>query len=382
MTTRVDVAVVGAGLIGTAAAWRLSESGRQVALVDPQPMQGASRAAAGMLAAVAEVVPGEERLSELTRAAAPLWPGFARELERATGHDPGFWGCGTITAALTRDDLALADHLHDAQVALGLPVDRLLGRALRSREPLLATGIAGGSWAPDDHQVDPRACGRALTAAATAAGVRHVRRTAAAVTVEGGRATGVVVDGGSRVTADSVLLAAGWASRDVPGLPDEARPPTRPVKGQILRLRGAAGLLRTVVRGIVRGRRVYIVPRRDGRVVVGSTSEERGADTTVTAGGVRTLLDDAVALLPSLDECELVETHAGLRPGTPDGLPVIGATSVDGLLIATGHHRNGVLLAPLTADAVVTLIDTGAPPPMLAGLDLVRFATTGAASWS
>jgi glycine oxidase len=369
-----DTVVIGGGVIGTAIAWRLATSGATVTLVDPHPLGGASHVAAGMLAPVAETTPGEERLLALNLAAAGRWPAFADEVAAASGVDPGYRDLGTVTVAWTRDDLALVDDLLDLQLELGLEAHRELGTALRRREPLLAPGVAGGVWTPGDHAVDTRAFGRALTEAARAAGVRTCAETAVRVETDGDRVVAVHTDTGTRSPAATVVVAAGWAR--IEDVPDAARIPVRPVKGQILRLRGPAGQLGTVVRAVVRGRHVYAVPRTDGRIVVGATVEERGPDTTVTAGAVRQLLDDAVAILPALDECELIEARAGLRPATPDHLPVVGPTAVDGLHVAVGHHRGGILLTPLTADVVTEAVLTGRVPDLAAGLGPDRFTVT------
>jgi glycine oxidase len=173
-----------------------------------------------------------------------------------------------------------------------------------------------------------------------------------------------------------VLVAAGCWSGSIPGLPPGVVPPVRPVKGQILRLAGEARrtLLQRSVRGLVQGTSVYLVPRADGTVVIGATVEERGFDTTVTAGAVYELLRDARRVVPGITEFELVEARAGLRPGSPDNAPIVGPSSIAGLLLATGHHRNGILLAPLTADAVAALVTGEAPPPEMAAFTPARFA--------
>jgi glycine oxidase len=227
----------------------------------------------------------------------------------------------------------------------GLPVRPLTSAEVREREPLLSPRVRGGAFLPGDGQVDPRRVARALLAVLPPGCVNPPRSD----------------------DADLTVFAAGHATAElVPGLP------VRPVKGQILRLRGP-GELTHVIRGQIANRSVYIVPRSGGEVVVGATEEERGTDTTVTAGGVLDLLRPAVALVPGLAEYELVETSAGLRPGTPDNAPIVGLVR-PGVAVATGHYRDGVLLAPVTADAIVDLLETGAVPPSFEAFSPSRFS--------
>ncbi len=331
------VAVVGGGIIGLAVAWRLAGRGSSVTVYDPAPGTGASHVAAGMLAPAGEAYFGEEPLNRALLESARRWPAFAAELSEASGHDIGYRTEGTLAVARTDDDLAELARLVDFQAAAGLPVTRLRPAQLRDREPLLAPGIRGGALLPDDRQVDPRRVVAALREAGTRAGV--------AIRAE-------PVTELSTVDADLVVVAAGCASAGLTGLP------IRPVKGQTLRLRSSMGL-RHVIRGYADGRHVYLVPRTGGELVVGATNEER-RDTAVTAGAVLDLLRGATELVPGLAEDELVESLAGLRPGTPDNAPVIGRLR-PGVLVATGHYRNGVLLAPLTADAVAELAEGGEP---------------------
>jgi glycine oxidase len=331
------VGVIGAGVIGLAIAWRLAERGVPVTGYDPAPGSGASGVAAGMLAAAGEAYFGEQELTRLLISSGRRWPAFAAELRAATGLDLGYRDEGTLAVARTGDDLAELSRLADYQAAAGLPVERLRASQLRDREPLLAPGIRGGAAMPGDHQVDPRRLLRALRRAVDQAGVP----------IRSGPVTDL-----STVEEDVVVVAAGCGSAALTGLP------VRPVKGQLLRLRGPAEL-RHVIRGYVDGHGVYLVPRTDGELVVGATTEER-RDPAVTAGAVLELLRAAVDLVPDLAEYELAEARAGFRPGTPDNLPIIGELR-PGVLVATGHYRHGVLLAPLTADAIADLV-TGTIP--------------------
>ena len=349
-----DVVVVGGGVVGLGVAWRAAQAGMAVTVVDPAPGRGASWAAAGMLAPVTEVHYGEQALLRLNLAAADRWPAFAAELEEAAGAPIGYRRCGTLTVARDADDNAALEDLYRFQLRCGLQVERLRSRDCRRLEPGLAPGVRGGVLAPGDHQVDNRAMADALQAAGERAGVRLLLGRAAELLVDGERVTGVTLAGGASLPAGTVVLAAGCWSRDLGGLAAELLPPVRPVKGQLLHLRGPAA--DPLCRRNVRGLEVYVVPRADGRVVVGATVEEQGFDTAVTADGVYRLLEAAWEVLPEVGELELVAARAGLRPGTPDNTPLVGPGEPEGLVWATGHWRNGVLLAPLTGDAVAGLL--------------------------
>lgn len=373
------VNVIGGGLIGLATAWRAAQAGWAVTVIDPEPGAGASNVAAGMLAPVTEVAYGEEDRLALTIAAARRWPRFADELGEATGVDVGYRATGTLVVGLDRDDLAALHDLHGFHAELGLTTTRLTRQEAREREPLLSPGTQGGLWAAEDHRAEPRAVVTALLRACADTGVRLVRRTVSRLDRDGDRVVGVTTADGEHHLADQVVLAAGAWSATIDGLPDDARPAVRPLKGQVVHLRDPAGrvVLATTVRGVVRGRGIYLVPRDDGRIVLGATQEERGFDTTVTAGGVRELLDDAVAILPTVDELELTEAIAGLRPTTPDNAPIIGPSQLDGLVLATGHHRNGVLHTPLTAETVVAYLAGDEPDAVLAAARPDRPALAG-----
>jgi glycine oxidase len=375
-----DVLVVGGGVIGLGVAWRAAQAGMAVTVVDPSPGRGASWAAAGMLAPVTEVHYGEQALLRLNLAAADRWPGFAAELEEAAGRQVGYRACGTLTAARDTDDNAALEDLYRFQLRCGLQVERLRGRDCRRLEPGLAPSVRGGVLAPGDHQVDNRALAGALLAACERAGVRLLADRATGLRLDGERVTGVRLAGGGSPAAATVVLAAGCWSRELGGLAAELLPPVRPVKGQLLHLRGPAA--DPLCRRNVRGLEVYVVPRADGRVVVGATVEEQGFDTRVTAGAVHDLLRAALELLPDVAELELVETVAGLRPGSPDNAPLLGPAGVDGLVVATGHYRNGILLAPVTAEAVAELLATGSVPAAIAPFSPARLQAGTARSAS
>ncbi|GAB3252148.1 glycine oxidase ThiO [Kineosporia babensis] len=357
--------MLGGGLVGAACAWRLTQRGHRVALVDPDPGGGSSRAAAGMLAPVNELRTGEDDLLALCLLAAAGFADFAAAVTSTSGLPTGYRECGTLAVALDAGDRARLSQIRSAQQSLGLEVEGLTGRECRVLEPLLDPGVCGGSLIRHDHQVDPRELFSALWTAGQRAGVEHVPQLGE-VLVQDGCATGVRLADGTVRRADLVVLATGAAA-------GQGR--VRPVKGQILRLRMPKGehVLQRTVRGLVRDREVYLVPRENGELVVGATSEDRGFDERVTAGAVYELLRDAQALVPAVTELELVETMARCRPGSPDNLPLIGFGEVEGLLLATGHHRNGVLLAAVTAEAVATLASGGTPSPEIAACSPKRF---------
>lgn len=371
-----DVVVVGGGAIGLAVAWRSACRGASVTVVDPAPGSGASHAAAGMLAPAGEANFGEERLLALALESWRRYPDFIEELEAASGRSSGYSQCGAVFVARDGDDWAELRRDAEFRARIGLEMTSLTSRECRRLEPRLAPNTRGGFLALNDHQVDPRLLVEALLVACSRAGVAVTRATAA-IRMDSDRVAGVRA-GESAVDADSVVLAAGSWSAHIDGLPPEAVPAVRPVKGQILRLRDRGG--QPLGERLIRGRDVYIVPRSDGRVVVGATVEERGHDTTVTAGAVHDLLHDARELVPDIAELELVEAAAALRPGTPDNAPIVGWSPVPGLLVATGHYRNGILLTPITADTVAAML-CGEPVPAVAnGFAADRFSTASGAS--
>ena len=355
MDRPADALVVGGGVIGLAVAYRLAERGATVLLVD-SGSRGASWAAAGMLAPVTEAAFGEDGLTRLNLAAVPAFRTLAADLADRTGSEVGLRTEGTLAVAFNADDRAALDRLTDFRTGLGLRTERLTGSAVRALEPYLATGVRGGVLAADDLSVDNRRYLATLRAAAVAAGVRF-----AAAEVTGllrdraGTVTGVQTAADAQLNAGTVVLCGGAGTAAL--LPV----PVVPVKGQILRLavperlRAAGEVLTHTVRGLVRGSEIYLVPRAGGEVVVGATSEQQGYDTQVTAGGVYELLRNAYELLPISSEFAFVEACAGIRPGTPDNGPILGRVA-DGLVLATGHYRNGILLSALTAAAVVALL--------------------------
>lgn len=373
-----DVVVAGGGVIGLGIAWRAAAAGLRVTVCDPAPGHGASWVAAGLLTPVTEIRYGEERLLELAMASARAYPDFVAELEERTGLPAGYRACGTLVVARDADDNAVLGDLYDYQRQVGVHAQRLRGREARQLEPRLAPRTRGAILTGSDHQVDNRALVTALLRACELEGVELRAAEVAAVTVRDGRAAGVELAGGDRLGAGQVVLAAGCRSGQVGGLPPEVVPPVRPVKGQLLHLRGAPE--DPLVSHNLWGLEAYLVPRADGRVVVGATVEERGFDTTVTAGAVHELLRAAIELVPDVAELELTETIAGLRPGSPDNAPILGASELPGLVVATGHYRQGILLTPATATAVAELLQTGTDPESIAPFTPRRFSAAAAAA--
>ena len=364
MAATTDLVVAGGGVIGTAIAWRAAAAGLGVVLVDPDDGSAASSVAAGMLAPGSESLFGEGALLRVNLLAVTRFPEFAAELQDLTGHDIGLRREGTLAIAYDHGDLAALTRLTAFRRSAGLSAEELDSRACRQLEPFLSPDVHGGVLFAGDWSVDNRRYAAALRAAMTAAQVRITRDRVTQARIQDGRVRGVRLASGQDIDAGSVVVAAGCWSGAVAGLPGPLRSAVRPVKGQLLRLRHPAGMppvISHTLRATVRGADVYLVPRADGEVIVGATSEERGPDRTVTAGAVHDLLRDAMSVLPVTSELILAETCAGLRPGTPDNGPIVGGCEIDGLMLATGHYRNGILMSPVTADAIVACL-TGRPP--------------------
>ncbi len=373
-SSRPKVAIIGAGVCGLGVAWRLAQQGCAVTVFERGEVgRGASWAAAGMLAANVESEPGEEALLSLTLEAQRQWPAFAAELEAASGREIGYREDGTLFAAVLQDDVERLRFTYDYQRSLGLDLAWLSGREARAKEHCLSPQVSGAVWSPNDHQVDNRFLALALAEAATRAGadIRCGQRVEKVV-VEQEHCRGVETTNGFHAV-DAVLLAAGAWSRDVSGLPENLVPPVRPLKGQALALGmdAQAPLLKSVLWG---PRGLYAVPREDGRLIVGATVEEKGWDDALTAGGLMHLLWELWQLLPGTEELPVEETWVGHRPSSRDDAPILGPSAIAGLHFATGHHRNGILLAPLTADLVAEGILHDRAPEQIAAFGPDRFA--------
>jgi len=370
---QLRITIVGGGVIGLAVGWRLARDGHKVTVFDAgASAPGASHVAGGMLAPVSEYGFDHDAFYALGERSLARFPTFLEELEADGGIQVPLCTSGALMVARDRDDAEAIRRLYRFRESRGLPVQWLSGSEARELEPLLSPRVSGGMWIPDDHEVDNRTLVHALASALRAqGGTLHTDTPVESVTVDGGRARGVVSALGV-VEADVTVLAAGAWSGGMPGIPADALPPVRPVKGQIVSLR----LTRDCpLSRVIRTPDCYIVPKEDGRLVVGASEEEMGFDTTATAGPVFRLLERAWEVLPSIYELPIESIDVGLRPGTRDHLPVIGPSQIQGMVIAAGHYRHGILLAPATADAVAQGIREGFAPE-LEPFSPARFAAT------
>lgn len=360
-----DLIVVGAGPWGLACAWACACAGARVRVVD-DGSPPAGWVAAGMLGAWSEAEEGRDALNDLLARSAEAWPAFARRLSEASGRDPGFLASGTMLVAHRPEHVGAVRHRLATMAGAGEALPWLPGARLREIEPGLSPRVAGGADLAGEHQVDPRRLLVALRAAARAAGVAIVRGSAVAV-----RRRTVALGSGEVLRAQRVLLAAGAG-----GAPVGARVPVRPVKGQILRLAAPPGGVLPIAR-VVRTPAVYLVPRADGELVVGATSQEAG-DRRVDAGAVARLLEEAIHAVPGVRDLEWREAAAGLRPATADGLPALGEDD-DGVLWATGGYRHGVLMAPRVAEAIAAVVAGDGLPEWATPLSPARFAEAACA---
>ena len=372
-----SVSIIGGGINGLSIAWRLAEAGCTVDVFDSGAIgpgtRGATWAAGGMLAASIEAEPGEEALTSLCLESQRQWPSFRDALEKSSGISVGYRDEGILVVATNRDEAAALRHHYDYQIGLGLNLEWLTPAEARRREPHLGRNITAAVMSPGDHQVENRDVLRALVIATERAGVRlHANTPVEAVETQGDKISGLRIAGIVR-KADSVILAAGAWSGSIQGIPPEAKPPVRPLKGQMLALQmdPAAPILRHTLWAPT----TYLIPRRDGRLLIGATVEERGFDESITAGGLLALLDTAWRALPTIEELPVVEQWAGFRPTSRDDAPIFGQTVIDGLFLATGHHRNGILLAPLTSKVVSEAVLTGKIPAIARPFTIDRFRT-------
>jgi len=372
-----DVLVIGGGIVGLAIAWRAAERGLSVSLLERDATgQGASRVAAGMLAPVSEVEFGNggRRLLALGLRSAEIWPTFARRLEAVAGMSVGLRQTGILFLARDDDEARELERQIALRDSLGLRSRRLRPSQAREWEPALAPTIRLALELPDDHSVDPRRVLAALRLACLSSSV-ELREHAfvTRLSLDGGAVSGVELADGELVRSPAVVMAIGAWTGELGCVPAGARIPVRPVKGQTLRLRDPLGP--GLLERVVRFKGGYLVPRADGSYVLGGTVEEREFDDSPTAGATYELLRDAHELVPGVSELQIEELCVGLRPGTPDNVPAIGPSAVRGLTWATGHYRNGILLAPLTAELVAAML-AGEPAvdPLLSVCAPERFA--------
>ncbi len=371
------IIIIGGGVIGLGIGWQLAKAGASVSLFErDQVGRGASWAAAGMLAPLAEAHTEETELLELGVKSLSLYPQWVDELETDAQMCIDYRVDGTLIVGLEPDDTHQLSHLYAAQQQMDLDVNWLTGGEAREIEPTLSPRVTAAIHCVSDHQVDNRKMVNALQRAyLTCGGVLQENSSVEGIVIKDGTLTGVSAEDGTQ-KCDVVVLAAGCWSTQIKGIPESVRPPIRPVKGQMLALQMEEGVeVKTVIR-TVRAKyptSVYLVPRNDGRLIVGATSEEMGFDTRLTVGGVFELLRGAWEAVPGVYELPILDTWAGLRPGSRDNAPILGKTPVENLIYATGHYRNGILLTPITAYEISKLIMTDETSEAIEPFQLSRF---------
>ncbi|MBX9932543.1 MAG: glycine oxidase ThiO [Methylobacterium sp.] len=371
LPARADVAVVGAGIIGLSIAWRLAQTGRSVTVLERARIgAGASLAATGMLAPAAEHEPGSDPLLPLALDSLARWPGFRDDLQAASGLDIDYRTHGTLVLAIGRDEVERLRFRHSLQTRSGIRTRWLSGPDAREREPMLRPSVSAGILCEDDHQVDPRRVMAALTRACRRAGVTLVAPcTVEALDWAAGRVRGVRTPEG-HVQAETVILASGAWSGAEGLLPAELALPVRPIKGQALAVKTTP---RTgTLTHMVWTEQVHMAPKGDGDLIVGATVEDCGFRSGLTAGGLYAVLEGARRVLPGIEEMEVTAMWSGYRPTSDDDAPIVDELA-PGLVVATGHHRNGYLLTPATADAVTALIATGELPAFARNFGVARF---------
>ena len=375
------IVIVGGGIIGLSIGWYLSARGEKTIVFDrTEAGRGATWASAGMLAPNLEAEPGEEKLLPLLLEGMRMWEGFAKRLGEASSMAVNYRREGTLLLALTWDDVERLRFQLNFQKSLGLDVKMIDGDTVLELEPNVNRNVLAALYSGSDHQVDNRRVVQALKIAyIRSGGVLREWTAVDRVVIEDGQVRGVSVN--SRFEpADHVIVAAGAWSRELDGIPDRLKPPVRPVKGQMLSLRmnTANPLINHVIWGPMRNwGPVYMVPRLDGRLILGTTVEEMGFDTTVTAGGLMNILRGCWEILPSIVDLPLDEVWAGLRPGSRDDAPILGPTPIEGLIMATGHFRNGILLAPITAEVITEYILSGKLHEIAKPFTIERFIEGG-----
>jgi glycine oxidase len=367
-----DVLIVGGGAIGLSIAWSLAGEGLRVQLIERDKVgQGASYAAGGMLCPISEAHTTEETLLALGLESMKRYPAFVEELESIAETTVSYNNSGTLIVGLDRDEMRVVERLYLLQKKWGLPVDRLDGDQCRELCPMLSHRTVGGLFASEDHQIDNRLLCLALAKGLKKRGVVIKEHTPVQnVNISKNRVVSVETPTGTIQTGKVVLAAGAW-SRQIKGIPDEALPPVRPVKGQIIHLKMDSA--NPIIEQTIRSQRGYCIPRKDGRLLIGATSEEQNFDENPTAGGIYELLKAAYEILPGTYELPFIEYCTGFRPGTPDNLPILGPGPIEGLYYATGHYRHGILLTPVTAWAIAKTIVNGQPPKEISRFLFERF---------
>jgi glycine oxidase len=364
--------IIGAGVAGLGIAWRLAQGGAVVHVYDKaEAGRGASHAAAGMLAGVLEVEPGEETMLPFALESQRLWPGFAAELKGYSGIDPGYRETGTLFVAVEEDDLGVLEQRQAFLQKHGHALPALSKTELRQREPYLSPRVARALYSAVDHQADNRALVAALLAACCKAGVIiYEHSPVERMDIRDGRVEALHVNG-QRIAASQVIVCAGAWSGGIQGIPAEYMPPVFPLKGQMLALQMDARM--PILKHVLWTPRLYMVPREDGRLIIGATMEDKGFDANLTGGGMLHLLRETFDVLPGMEELPLIESWTGFRPTSPDDAPILGSSGINGLSYATGQHRNGILFAPLIADAMSAYIRDGRLPDLAEPFTMRRF---------
>lgn len=369
-----DVVIIGAGVIGLSIAWRLAQKGMRVVIADPNPLGGASWVAAGMLAPVSEANYGEQNLVGLGLTSLQRYPCFVKELQDFSQMEVGYIPSGTLEVALDINDKAEIEFLHSFRSQLGLETKFLDSTATRKVEPLLAPGVQASVSIEQEHQIDNRLLCKALAKAAYLAGVYFYKASIAKVDLdEKNILKGVVTSKGIKISSPNVVIAAGAWSKDIKGVTPQL--PIYPIKGQTLRVRllePSVGF-QSIIRGLVKGHHVYMVPRKNGEIIIGATVEDKGFDTSITIEGLYELLRNITSLLPSISEAIIEENLSGLRPGSPNNAPILGSFVTKGLFAATGHYRNGILLTPVTSDALSDCVIDQVDPSYIENFSPNRF---------
>lgn len=371
------VIFVGAGVIGLSIAWRLAREGVRVTLFDKaEAGRQSSWQAGGMLAADAEMGFEEPALYRFSRASMDRWPDFVRELEADSGMAVDFRTEGTLRVADDADSEARLRRVYEFQKNEGVDLRWISGREAREIEPFLAPRVSAAIETRHDVQVDNQKLILALIEAVKRRGGSIIEDTQI-TRIEPDAATPHVFDADAgETTGDLIVLSAGAWSRQIEGLPPEARPPIRPVKGQMIELK----MIRPFsIERVIRGPHGYVVPKASGRLLIGATSEEMGFDTDVTAGGVYKLLEGAWEILPGIYDLPITATWAGLRPASRDHEPIMGHSAAPGVFIATGHYRHGIMLAPQTAFVASEMILGRETSPWPGPFSPARFTKGGGA---
>jgi glycine oxidase len=358
-----DVVIAGGGLIGGTIAFELARAGLDVALFDRQaPGEGSSWAAAGILSPAPENA-GMISTVPLGRASLRLYPKLVAAVEEISGQNVGFRARGTLEALFSTDAQEKLSTIIALHHGLGLRAEPVRADDAREMEPALSPEVEAAVFRPDEACVDNRALTKAVLEAAERSGAKiFAGSNVQSIANDGGRCSGVMVNG-EKVESRWTVIAAGCCSAEIEGAADYA--PVRPAKGQMIALRAA----NLSIERVLWSDGVYLVPRNDGRIIAGATVEYVGFEKNVTVGGLQKILTAALQLAPGLTDAQMEETWAGLRPDAPDHLPIVGPTDLDGLLIATGHFRSGILLAPITAKLIREWITT-----QNVSLDWVRFS--------